>query len=46
MTGSNIPNTTAGYTDARLRLLANREFIAREVSRIREKTEPKFKSTN
>ena len=48
MTGSNIPNTTAGYTDARLRLLANREFIAREVSEYVKRQNPtlNFNQTN
>ena len=40
MTGSNIPNTTAGYTDARLRLLANRDFIARECSEYVKRQNP------
>tara|TARA_Y200000002_G_scaffold202198_1_gene166825 strand:- start:16847 stop:22543 length:5697 start_codon:yes stop_codon:yes gene_type:complete len=40
MTGSNIPNTTAGYTDARLRLLANKDFIARECSEYVKRQNP------
>ena len=40
MTGSNIPNTTAGYTDARLRILANRDFIARECSEYVKRQNP------
>ena len=41
-TGSNIANTDAGYTDARLRLLANKDFIAREVAEFVKRANPGY----
>ena len=40
LTGANIANTSAGYTDARLRLLANKEFIAREAAEYVKRNNP------
>ena len=42
LTGSRIPNTDAGYTDARLRLLANRDFMAREVAEFVKRANPGY----
>ena len=41
-TGSNIANTNAGYTDARLRLLANKDFIAREAAEFVKRANPGY----
>ena len=38
--GSNIPELTAAYTDARLRLLANKEFIAKEAAEYVKRNNP------
>ena len=48
LAGSTIPNTDAGYTDARLRLLANRDFMAREVAEHVKRANPgyTFNQTN
>ena len=40
MAGSNIPENDAGYTDARGRLLANREFIAKEAAEFVKRANP------
>ena len=40
MAGSNIPETLAGYSDARGRLLANREFIAKEAAEFVKRANP------
>ena len=42
LTGSNIANTAVGYTDARLRLLANKEFIGREVAEFVKRANPGY----
>ena len=38
MSGSNLPNTAIGYTDAVLRLIENKEFIATEIVEYSKKT--------
>jgi hypothetical protein len=40
MSGSNLPQTAVGYTDAVLRLIENREFLATEVVEYTKKTNP------
>ena len=40
MSGSNLPQTAVGYTDAVLRLIENREFLATEVVEYNKKTNP------
>ena len=42
LVGSRIANTDAGYTDARLRLLANRDFMAREVAEFVKRANPGY----
>jgi hypothetical protein len=40
MSGSNLPQTAVGYTDAVLRLIENKEFLATEVVEYTKKTNP------
>jgi hypothetical protein len=40
VSGSNLPQTAVGYTDAVLRLIENREFLATEVVEYTKKTNP------
>ena len=40
VSGSNLPQTAIGYTDAVLRLIENREFLATEVVEYTKKTNP------
>ncbi len=40
MSGSNLPQTAIGYTDAVLRLIENKEFLATEVVEYNKKTNP------
>lgn len=40
MSGSNLPQTAVGYTDAVLRLIENKEFIATEVVEYTKKSNP------
>jgi hypothetical protein len=42
LTGSNTAEVSAGYTDARLRLLANREFIAKECAEFVKRANPGY----
>ena len=41
-TGSNVAEVSAGYTDARLRLLANRDFMAKECAEFVKRANPGY----